>query len=1141
MATKNSPALHLAFDVGHSSIGWAVLSLASPHPLILGTGTVLFPADDCLASQRRAFRRQRRHIRATRQRIARMKTLLAHLGVLTAAQLDAVTSSSPWKLAARVLSGGPLLTWPELWDVLRWYAHNRGYDGNRRWAGGDTSSEADKEDTEKVENARGLMKEHGRKTMAETYCAVLKVDPQGNTASSDIRFKGLNAAFPRDIIEAELRRLLRAHSGKLPAVDASLERALLGSENDPHDDAAWKAITCPALNIPRRFKGSFLLGQSVPRFDNRLIGTCPFTYQSTLAAELAKGTDAATARHRAERMAKVPAADCPEFYRYRWAMTLANVRSDGAPLSLEHRRALDAQMQAAGFMTAKTFKDAVRDLTGHKRDNLDNLLVHPDVERSLVLDPARQAMKGENIQCFWSLLPEKPRLVVLNKLRRGKRLTVGDVLTGHADARAALEKWHAAGGKKGRVKKDAPPLTLEQVLASPIAVNAAKGRAPYTRTVMQAVHWHVFAHTAHPSEEGGPLFRSEAIRKAQLQREIDEQTNNHLVRHRLRILGRLHRDLIKEYAGGDSDRVERCIIEVASELRTLSANDSVAIKKELTERLSNFNSVVKKLEKDLDGTSHRIDAGLIRKGRIAEDLGWECPYTGAQYDAAQLADRAIFDKDHIIPYTQRPSNSLDSLVITPKWVNARKGNRTAWDFIQNEKNRTSPDGKTMLRTPAEFRKHVESLESFKGHDDDKKRKKRRKELLLMEHWEEKDFLPRDLTQTSQLVRLGAQALTSAHAPGEVSNDTPAKKGPVITSLPGSVTGAVRKGWHLLGCLRSVCPEVMMEVTEDDPRKPGESITKMVPKPKSEIRSLTHLHHALDACVLALADHYFPKNDATGSIWQLMVKRNLTAEEADNLVRATKGLYKRGAENRCHLEELPLPIREQIREKLTERRVVQHIPSDKTGLKADQTVWRVLDPKDTHPSAQKLLRLAAKKNLRVPDPDAPAEDQAFITCQKRREGAATKPTKCLRESKQFWLQYDLVAKSKLFGLQPKPGKPARLKALKAVKVVSENFGVAILGGDGQIIRGYNIVSQLNDLAKQNGGKQPTVLRNGMVIRVQKGRYQGVWRVRSIKETSNMGLVIDFSLPDSHGLSKINVRLRSLIGEGLEIVSGSLCGA
>ena len=39
-------------------------------------------------------------------------------------------------------------------DVLRWYAHNRGYDGNRRWSA--TEVEAQKEDTEKEANARTL-------------------------------------------------------------------------------------------------------------------------------------------------------------------------------------------------------------------------------------------------------------------------------------------------------------------------------------------------------------------------------------------------------------------------------------------------------------------------------------------------------------------------------------------------------------------------------------------------------------------------------------------------------------------------------------------------------------------------------------------------------------------------------------------------------------------------------------------------------------------------------------------------------------------------------------------------------------------------------------------------------------------------
>src|SRR5688572_22476700 len=83
--------LELAFDVGHSSIGWAVLEhTGNPEQKVAlsGCGTVVFRADDCLASSRRAYRRQRRHIRSTRQRIERMKRLIESLGAMSRAELD---------------------------------------------------------------------------------------------------------------------------------------------------------------------------------------------------------------------------------------------------------------------------------------------------------------------------------------------------------------------------------------------------------------------------------------------------------------------------------------------------------------------------------------------------------------------------------------------------------------------------------------------------------------------------------------------------------------------------------------------------------------------------------------------------------------------------------------------------------------------------------------------------------------------------------------------------------------------------------------------------------------------------------------------------------------------------------------------
>ena len=128
--------------------------------------------------------------------------------MLTNDQLDAPGCAWPWLLAARVSRGGPKLTWPELWDVLRWYAHNRGYDGNKGWSRDAEDSAARKDDTDKVKAALALYVKHGTRTMSETWCAVCGLDPLGVKRSVSLpgseRPRGLNAAFPREDVEAEV-------------------------------------------------------------------------------------------------------------------------------------------------------------------------------------------------------------------------------------------------------------------------------------------------------------------------------------------------------------------------------------------------------------------------------------------------------------------------------------------------------------------------------------------------------------------------------------------------------------------------------------------------------------------------------------------------------------------------------------------------------------------------------------------------------------------------------------------------------------------------------------------------------------------------------------------------------------------------
>ncbi len=225
-----------------------------------------------------------------------------------------------------------------------------------------------------------------------------------------------------------------------------------------------------------------------------------------------------------------------------------------------------------------------------------------------------------------------------------------------------------------------------------------------------------------------------------------------------------------------------------------------------------------------------------------------CPYTSKAFDAIRFVFSRQVDKDHIIPRSLRPSDSLDSLVVTFAEVNKMKGQRTAWQFVSDEQGKTvegSPQLSIVSLT--RFKQWAESLETYKGHDDDKRRKKKREDCYCsLETYEEKGFVPRDLTVTSQLVRLGAQNIKKTFTGNE--------KPPTVVSLPGSVTGTVRKGWNLLGCLATAAPQV---------KETDGSI-----KNKTDIRNLTHLHHALDACVLGLASHYLPNN---GGLWEVIAQ------------------------------------------------------------------------------------------------------------------------------------------------------------------------------------------------------------------------------------------------------------------------------
>ena len=796
-------------------------------------------------------------------------------------------------------------------------------------------------------------------------------------------------------------------------------------------------IPCPDLKLPKRYEGGLLFGQLVPRFDNRIISICPISGQ------------------------KVPSRNCPEFLNFRWAMQLANIRvgkfkdHDLRPLTGDECKALDKQMRERGYLTPKELKDAVRSITACERDNLDTMLMHPDAKEALLLDPVQKLISSEDLRPFWILLPERLQKRLRGQWRRNKTFTLAQIhkqLESLGEVSAFdTELQRQLDTQKSKAKKKDNQLTRDDLLQKNFPSKPLKfdGRAAFARHVLKQAYEDIIAGKPHPKEEGGCLFITQEMRDAQLNRAIAEQTNNHLVRHRLLILERLLADIIKEYAAGEKELIGKITIEVNRDLRDMSGLTAKEKAMDLGSRVANHHAVSEKLEealagKKINGQLIQVTAGLIRKGRVADDLGWTCPYTGQKYEPINLVTRYV-DKDHIVPRSQRPSDGLDSLVVTFSEINKWKGNRTAWQFVSEEQGKPVPGLPNLSIVSLTRYKHfVEGLETYRGHDDDKRRKKRRKELLLLPKYEEKEFTPRDLTQTSQLVRLGAQVLRK-NLPHLTTGD--------IVSLPGSVTGAVRKAWKVLGCLATANQQVLDE--NGDVKK------------KDDIRGITHLHHALDACVLGLASHFIPSN---GGVWELIVKRN--PNEAEKRELMALGVFGFGPERRFEMRDLDDRLKEQVRQRLAEKRVVQHIPARMDGLRVEQNTWRVLSVNDGIATLQQAVRDTKGNHITKP----PVEEKI----------------------------------TKLLGLNP-ANCPGKLHALKGVLVIPDNFGVA-LDPEPEVIPFHKVWPRLAELRRKNDGKWPRVLRNGQIIQVNEGTYKGIWTIFSIKNDKN-GIKFDLGLVDT----------------------------
>ena len=486
---------------------------------------------------------------------------------------------------------------------------------------------------------------------------------------------------------------------------------------------------------------------------------------------------------------------------------------------------------------------------------------------------------------------------------------------------------------------------------------------------------------------------------------------------------------------------------------------------------------------------------MIRKARIAMAQGWKCPYTGKTFSASDIAyDRVDFE--HIIPHASRRSDALEGLAITFRDINKRKGKRTALEFIR--------DGGDDLMTESRFREFVEGLyPKFRpGRDasDEDKINWRRKQWFLREEYDERDaeFTKAALTVTSHLNKLAALEARkilreSAKAAGLDEAGRPEHR---VGHMVGTITGEFRKdrNWDLLGCIAPVCPEIV------DPLSPEHRHL-----PKGEIRNITHLHHAVDAITIGIARNIFPGHVVKREVCEAILSRRPNPQQRAML--EAMGVFQFDTNGSAHLCDMPEELRENIIAKLAECRVVQHVPRSMHGVRAEQTQWGV-QHYDAEADRVKLVQYT--------------RDAANGNARKRKEAW---------ENPRKLLGYNPVGDSKL-------------KPRKAVVVISDNFGIALLP-EPVVLPFHKVWERLHELAEKNGGKIPTVLRQGDVIDVPNGRYKGRWKIHSTKDCA-VGIQVDMAWPhlvkaeSKKPGGRIGALLKTLIKDGMTIVRQPLIG-
>ena len=202
--------------------------------------------------------------------------------------------------------------------------------------------------------------------------------------------------------------------------------------------------------------------------------------------------------------------------------------------------------------------------------------------------------------------------------------------------------------------------------------------------------------------------------------------------------------------------------------------------------------------------------------------GFKDLYTGQKVEKENIfTDK--YDIDHIIPQSRFFDDSFSNKVLVPRYANLKKGNSTAFDYLEME-------GKDQLE---KFLNTIKDLFDKSLISKAKFEKLQKKGSEIGE-----GFIQRDLRDTQYIAKKAKEILF------EITNS--------VVSTSGRITDKLREDWNLVN--------TMKELNLDKYRKLG--LVEIVINSKGEEKERItdwnkrndHRHHAMDALTVAFTTH-----------------------------------------------------------------------------------------------------------------------------------------------------------------------------------------------------------------------------------------------------------------------------------------------